>query len=140
MEEIRNYKENELVFREGESATDIYKVIKGRLIVFQRKANAITALGYIESGEYVGEMSFFDENPRSAFVMAIEKTALVQIPHQALKSQIPKWLLKTAHFMSHKLRVQDKAIGQSRIKKETEGQIAPLTNEQQYRIIQILDA
>ena len=69
------------LMREGEESTEMYYVQEGILGVFKRKLDQEHQIGTIYAGELVGEMSFLDEDPRSATVKTITDCELLIIPH-----------------------------------------------------------
>src|SRR5258707_11315524 len=59
------------LMRQGDTDTNYYVLVKGRLSVFVRDANgAIIAQGHVYPGEGVGEMALLMSEPRSATVVA----------------------------------------------------------------------
>ncbi|MDD2565952.1 MAG: cyclic nucleotide-binding domain-containing protein [Candidatus Gracilibacteria bacterium] len=77
----RFLKAGEVLFKEGDEATALYIVKSGKLRVHKERPDGDQTLGYIEQGEFVGEMAFFDgENipkRRMASVKSLEETVLI---------------------------------------------------------------
>jgi CRP-like cAMP-binding protein len=121
---------DQIICVEGEKTTDLYKLVSGKLMICSRNNSMVTALAYLEPGDYFGEFSFFDGLERSADVIAVEPSTLIKIPDSALRSQFPDWLLKTAKSMTKKLRLMDHVIRTKGIKKQ-KSSIKPLSIEQQ---------
>lgn len=68
----------EVLFREGEKGKDLYVVLDGRVMISKNIAGAgEEALGFIERGDYFGEMALIDDKPRSADAKADENGAVV---------------------------------------------------------------
>jgi len=134
-----SYEAMSVVFKHNDQANDIYKIISGKLLVCITNGKKVTPIAYINKGEYIGEMSFFDNKPRSAHVIALEECRIVKIPHHYLKAQFPKWLLKTAQFMSEKLRIQDEVLNEKGLKKKKNISIEPLSIELERQIVSILE-
>lgn len=68
----------EVLFREGEEGKDLYVVLDGRVMISKNIAGAgEEALGFIERGDYFGEMALIDGKPRSADAKADENGAVV---------------------------------------------------------------
>ncbi len=129
---------NTVICREGDEEKDIYLVLKGKLLICSRSGHRVTPIAYIGPNEYFGEMSFFDNQARSADVIAVEDTELLQIPPQALKSQLPKWLLFTTRQMTQRLRMMDQVISDKGIKRVNVETIKPLSIEDQRKLYDIL--
>ena len=84
-------------------------------------------------------MSFLDNKPRSADVVAIESTELLQIPPEALKEQLPKWLLFTMRQMTQRIRSMDEVIRDRGIKRQNVDTIKPLSIDEQRVLFDIID-
>ena len=94
----------QLLFREGDDADAIYLVRSGALAAFRNGAlGRPDLIGYIRSGEPVGEMSMLDETPHSASVYALRDSELVRLPkasferltdkHASLMRELSKMML-----------------------------------------------
>lgn len=98
---------NQILLKEGDHSNSMYWVQSGSLIVTKKKGNDEIILGHIHSGELVGEMSFLDEEVRSATVKAETVCELVEIPREAIeliyKTQ-PKWLEILVKTLAERLR------------------------------------
>lgn len=103
----KQLKENEVLLREGEKSDSMYWVQKGQLIVSKRRQNEEVILGHIFEGELVGEISFLDQEARSATVKALNDCDLIEIPRETIegifKSQ-PKWLEILVMTLAERLR------------------------------------
>lgn len=121
---------------EGEATSDLYFVQSGKLLVCIRKGSEVIPLDYINMGEYLGELSFFDGMPRSADVIALEKSTLIKIPTQYLKEQFPSWLQNLSIFMALRIRKLDSIIQKKGLKKKNLKSITPLTIEDQRRLLE----
>lgn len=98
---------NEYLMREGEESTEMYYVQSGTLAVFKRKGDQEHQIGTIIAGELVGEMSFLDQNPRSASVKAMSESLLVVVPFEKLEhtlSTMPKWFSALLHTLTDRIR------------------------------------
>lgn len=106
---------NDYLMREGEDSTEMYYLQSGTLAVFKRKGDQEYQIGSIIAGELVGEVSFLDQNPRSASVKAMGECTLVVIPHDKLEQtleSLPKWLGALLNTLTERIR---KANGRIRI-------------------------
>lgn len=142
MQEIENtikINKNEILFREGDLARDLYKVSEGRLLVCVQMEDSVSPIAYIKAGDYLGELSFFEHRARSANVIAVENSTLIKIPQAELNKQCPKWFSTLAKFMSKKIRMQDDVIAENGIKKANKSSIVPLTPDEQRHYFQLLN-
>lgn len=67
------------LFHQGEPADAVYFVLTGRLIVVRQGEPDEEVIGYVRSGEPVGEMSLLAQEERSASVYALRDTELLAI-------------------------------------------------------------
>jgi CRP-like cAMP-binding protein len=75
----RVYEKNEIVFERGDAGHGVFIVISGKLRVDTGQPALSTAVLEICPGESVGELALFDEGPRSATVIAVERTVTVAL-------------------------------------------------------------
>lgn len=98
--QLRFLSPGDLLFREGDKAECAFLVKKGKLRAFRSGIKKIT-LGTIHAGEFLGEMAYIHNEPRSATVEALEDCELVEIPLGTLDLLVfskPAWtkaLLRT---------------------------------------------
>jgi CRP-like cAMP-binding protein len=104
---------NQFLIHEGDRSSSMYWLQKGQLVVTKRRLNEDVILGYIFEGELVGEISFLDDEVRSATVKAIVDSELIEIPQEAIdnvfKTQ-PKWLEILVKTLAERLRKANSRI------------------------------
>lgn len=71
---------NDLLFKEGEEAHSVFILKSGKLDVFLDSGENRKNIAQIISGEFVGEMAYFNHEKRSASVQAITDCELIEIP------------------------------------------------------------
>jgi CRP/FNR family cyclic AMP-dependent transcriptional regulator len=133
-----NLSAGEIVCAAGEEKHDLYIIHSGKLMVFVTKGTQVTPVAYLEGGEYLGELSFFDGMPRSAHVVAIEDSSLIKIPSEELGKQFPNWLITLAKSITSKLRHTDEVIRTKGIRKKNVETINALSIEEQRHYYQLL--
>jgi len=83
----RRYAIGELVFAQGDRARTMYIVASGRIEIFLRGDTAtMISLRETHVGEFFGELSLFDEKPRSAGARAVADSLLLELPHTAFEA------------------------------------------------------
>ncbi len=105
---MKNIKMGELLMKIGDPAEKIYILKKGKLQAFQlNEQDQKVILGEINPGEFVGEMAYFNSEPRSASVIALENSELVEIPLSSFDRVIyqkPAWAMKLIETLSKRLK------------------------------------
>ncbi len=76
-QQIVKLTDGEILFREGDLSREMYIVQKGAIEVFKKTDTGSLALGRIERGSIVGEMSLLESMPRSAEARAVGDTSLL---------------------------------------------------------------
>lgn len=133
-----NLEKGDIVCAAGETECDLFIIHSGKLMVFVNEKTKITPLAYLGEGEYLGELSFFDGNPRSAHVICVEPSTLIKIPVAELEKQFPSWLTTIAQSVTKKLRHTDELIRKKGIRKQNVESMKPLTIDEQREYFQIL--
>jgi CRP/FNR family transcriptional regulator, cyclic AMP receptor protein len=136
---LLHLKKDELLFKAGDEGTNLYILQAGKLLICVRKGTQVTGVAYISSGDYIGELSFFDDESRSADVIALEDCTLIKVAKGQLEQKFPNWLATIARFQTSKLRKMDKVIQKKGIKKKNIDTIKPLSIEEQRYYLDIIN-
>jgi len=77
---VRSYKKNSIIMNEGDTTNSLYMVKEGRVKIYvsDEDGKELT-LNLLDVGDYFGELSLLDGNPRSTSAVATEKTELLVI-------------------------------------------------------------
>lgn len=86
---VKEYAKDDVIFEE-DSAGDSFFVIYGGAVRISKLFPQMgeEALTILEAGEFFGEMSFFDDDPRSARAIAHEAAKLLEVKNSALKTHL----------------------------------------------------
>lgn len=131
---------DEILFTAGEHNNDLYLVKSGKMAVCINDKTKVTAVAYIGEGEYIGEMSFFDHEPRSAHIVCVEDAKVVRIPVSEINSQMPSWMVLLAKSMTKKIRFLNDKINTKGIKKPNTTTVEPLAPQDQGRYYKLIQA
>lgn len=104
---VKALKAGEILMKQGDVAKAVYIVKKGTLKAYQERDGEPVVLGEIQTGEFVGEMAFFNGEPRNATVMSVTECELVEIPlgtFEKVLFQRPAWSKKVLETMSKRLK------------------------------------
>ena len=89
--------EGATLIHEGKAIDSVYLVLDGQLGVTV-KALGGREVARLRCGEVVGEMSFVDSRPPSATVCAVEKSRVLAIPRDRLKTKLTQDTAFSARF------------------------------------------
>jgi NTE family protein len=96
------------LFHQGDQDNSLYIVISGRFRALARQEDdSLHALGDIGEGEPIGEFALFMGEPRSASVVAIRKSIVLEIKESQyleIVSKHPSFSSKLTRFVVNRLR------------------------------------
>lgn len=101
--EERAYPAKGIVFRQGDEGKSLYIVAGGQIRVHIERQE----LAQLGRGEFFGEMSLFDTEPRSASVSAITPATCLELTQSQLYEAInetPEIALKLIGILSNRIR------------------------------------
>jgi len=82
----RKLKKGEVLFREGDPGQEMFLIRSGSIIISKPITGRVEqVLARMGAGEFFGEMSLFDQAPRSATVQADVETALLCLDRDSLQ-------------------------------------------------------
>jgi len=106
----RHYARGESVFRRGDVGAELYVVVDGEIRVHLDHGGREVTLARHGPGNVVGEMSVFDEEPRSASAQATGDTTVRVLRRDRLHTIVhehPEVLLEFIKNLSQRLRAMD---------------------------------
>ena len=76
----RTLARGEVLFEQGDAATQVSWIESGRLRVVRHRSGAAHTIGHAWRGEFVGEMGVLESMPRTAAVIAASKVSIRELP------------------------------------------------------------
>ncbi len=116
----RTLRPGQSLFIEGESPRSMFLITKGTVAIRKSKGSAFVEIAKLNSNEVVGELSFFDRQPRSASAFALTDVEVTEIPFEALDKLFgttPPYLKAMIAAMADRLRKANEII--KRLQKNT---------------------
>lgn len=110
---VKYFKCGEKIFDEDTPGDRLYVVLSGRVKIFAVSGLKKKTLAYLEKGEFFGEMTLLDLEPRSASSVAMEHSELLVIKKkdfQELLLSHPGISLQIMKTLCRRLRAADKEI------------------------------
>ena len=113
----KKFTPHQSVFAKGDSGASMYIVLSGAVQIFLPQENGTprVSLKDLHTGEYFGELSLFDDKPRSASVEATVETTLLELTREELAFHIRKSqtaALSILSEMAERLRETNAMLGQ----------------------------
>lgn len=110
----KSFKQNEYICYEGQPGNEMYVILKGSVGVYLTNAiGTMTEVSRIMAGDFFGEMSIFDNLPRSASCIALEDCICVSISKSNLTrffTNCPEMAGKLLENMSNRIRRLDNEL------------------------------
>ncbi|MGH9104776.1 MAG: Crp/Fnr family transcriptional regulator [Acidimicrobiales bacterium] len=105
---------NATLFNEGDEAKELFVVLSGRIAIAKSSPDGRESLvALMEPGDLFGEMPLFDEEPRSGSARALERSEVVRVPFDVVRSELetrPGLLWDVVHLFATRLRAADDAL------------------------------
>lgn len=111
----------EMVVEEGDLSTQMFVVIAGELEVIKRgESGADVRVAVLGPGDWFGEMSIIDVQPRSASVRAVAPTLVLSVTPEHVENLLYRgdmkdyalFVMNIARELSRRLRVADGILAQ----------------------------
>ena len=96
--QVKSYKGNDFIFREGDPGDGLYIVVKGSVRISKSSPTGEEALTVLEPHAFFGEMALIDFSARAADAIAHEGTELFFIPLKDLRN-----LIESHHHLALKV-------------------------------------
>jgi CRP/FNR family cyclic AMP-dependent transcriptional regulator len=109
----RQFRPGQFLFREGETSHCLYLITKGVVAIRKMKGPDYIELGRIHPNEVLGELSFFDRQPRSAAAVAITEVDALEISFSSLDQiygKVPDYLKTIITSVAERLRKANETI------------------------------
>jgi CRP/FNR family cyclic AMP-dependent transcriptional regulator len=111
----KNYPKNAVVLTEGEMGDSLFMIQSGKVKVFigDEEGREIT-LKILGPGDFFGEMSMIDKQPRSASVTTIEASMFLVLAHAGFErcvEEAPRIGTMVMQVLAQRVREADRKIG-----------------------------
>lgn len=135
---IANYHADMIIFCEGEPSAYLYLIVSGHIRVVKLADDGkVIPLVVLGPKEILGEMSMFNDSPRSATAIAMDKLELVRIKKSDVRKALdkcPEWATDVLLTISDRLRHADNILREHNIEDESRNVGPELTNQEAVKI------
>lgn len=77
--QIKQLKEGEVIFREGDTSKNIYFLLEGKIGITKKISSGSKTIAILRKGDIFGEMALFENAPRSANAIVLEQSEILDI-------------------------------------------------------------
>jgi serine/threonine-protein kinase len=111
----------ELILREGDVGDAAYMIINGRCRAFTHVDGGEETLGFMETGEVIGEMALLLEEPRAASVEACGHVAVMVLDKQTMTEAlgVDGWTGALVRALAQRFRKLEQTVRDSGIRRES---------------------
>jgi CRP/FNR family transcriptional regulator, cyclic AMP receptor protein len=114
MTQRRSFRRGEVVFHKGDPGDTLFVITQGQVkIILPSDSGEEALLGVLDEGEFFGELSLIDEQPRSATIVATEQTETLMLRRDEFLKFIvssPELAIDMMRVLSRRLRETDEFI------------------------------
>ena len=110
---IRTYRTGQALFKEGENSGSMFLIKKGSVSVRKMKGSAFVEIARLYPNEVIGELSFFDRQPRSASAVATNEVEALEIDFASLDkvyTAVPDYIKSIMNCVADRLRKANETI------------------------------
>lgn len=114
--ETRDYPEGSVIVSQEEPGEALFVLVRGRVkvVLYGQSGREVILSIFRAPGDFFGEMSLLDDQPRSATVMAAERSRLLVLSRSGFQEHIaahPRSALRVLTELCRRLRRADEVIG-----------------------------
>jgi CRP-like cAMP-binding protein len=114
--EVRDFPAGAVIVGQDDSGDALFVLVSGKVkvVLFGKQGREIILTIFKAPGDFFGEMSLLDDEPRSATVVALEPATLFILSRAAFRAHVeaqPKTALRVLQELSRRLRQADRVIG-----------------------------
>jgi HEAT repeat protein len=105
--EEKKYKKGAYIFKTGDAGGILYIVVSGQVRIEREKRGESTLLATLGDKSYFGEMSLFDNSPRSTAAVVMQDSLILELyraPIFTLMMQSPDLALELINVLSQRIR------------------------------------
>lgn len=113
-----SYKKGQVIFAEGEASSYLYIVVSGEIRIFKEDKSRLIPISLIGPKDFIGELSMFSDDPRSATAIATKDSQLMIIKKSDIKRVLrdcPEWVSNIMITISDRLRSTVEVLREHRI-------------------------
>lgn len=116
------YKKGQVIFAEGETSSYLYLVNYGEITILKEDGQRLQPISQVKDKEFLGELSIFVDELRSATAIATEDTEVYIIKKSEVKhvmKNCPEWVGNIMATLCERLNHSNEVLREHRIMSES---------------------
>ena len=132
---LTRFSKGDFIFRQGEEGDEMYIVQSGQVAIRKMIAGKRKTVNVLEKGDFFGEMSLFDQEPRSASVKALTDVRILALARNDFLNVLQRssgLALAVIQEITRRLRQVDEqasSLSFQRVKERTQGLLTRLARD-----------
>jgi len=115
----KTFKKGEIIMKEGDVGKSFFKLLEGKAGVYAdyAKKNPFR-LGFLNEGEFFGEMAILEESPRSATIIAETAVTVAEIPEKEMTkyfSENPDQIIELMKHLGNRIQTMAADYAESQV-------------------------
>ena len=109
--EVKEYKNGEIIYKEGDPPSRLYFLIKGRVVASAKAGTKDRRIEVLKRGTCFGIISLLTDDPHSVTVKSIETSLILQVEDEAFKKFLkknPYLALDFSRILSQRVKARSK--------------------------------
>jgi CRP-like cAMP-binding protein len=111
---VRRLRRNDVIFRQGDDATELFVVQSGQIAIATRSVDGReSVVAVLESGELFGELPLFDGETRSTDARSLRASEVLAVSYDNVREVLherPELLWSVVRLLARRLRATDEAL------------------------------
>ena len=102
-----DFKKGTVIFAEGEDSNFLYLIKSGEVRIFKKNQEKLIPITVVRDQEFIGELSMFSDEKRSATAVATQDSTLVMVKKNDIRKVLktcPEWVTNIMVTISDRLR------------------------------------
>ncbi len=127
-----SFKKGQVIFAEGEASTYLYIVAKGEVAIVKEGKGRVSPISTVSTQDFIGELSMFNDEPRSATAIALSDCELVLVKKTDIRKVLrdcPDWVTNIMVTISDRLRSTVDVLREHRIVDEIQSSHGTTIND-----------
>ena len=111
-------KKDAVLFTEGEASSFMYIIAKGKIGILKESDGKVMPLAIVGEKSFIGEMSLFNDETRSATAIALEESHVYMIKKTDIRKVLkncPEWVTNIMITLTDRLRDVDELMREHRV-------------------------
>ncbi len=137
--DLRTLKKGNVLFVEGEPSTYLYIIKSGSILILRDDNNRITPLAEIGAKQFLGEISIFTDEARTANAIVTQDSEVYLVKKSDIKKVIrdcPEWLSEIMETLCDRLKHASDVLREHKI--TSDGQVLSLNSAQEKEYLEAL--